>query len=54
MTEQAPNDDERLTWTEPDARWIEPEIRVLDVSDTFARPGIGPDGETTYADCSRS
>jgi hypothetical protein len=53
MTEQAPEGDERLSWIEPDARWIEPEIRELDVSDTFGRPNRGHDADM-YVDCTRS
>ncbi len=34
--------------------WIEPEIRQLDVRETAFRPHLGADGETHYADCTRS
>jgi len=34
--------------------WVEPEVRVLSVSETAIHPGIGPDGETIWFDCTLS
>jgi hypothetical protein len=34
--------------------WVEPEVRVLSVSETAIQPGIGPDGETIWTDCTLS
>ena len=33
--------------------WVEPEILVLDVSETFAQPNVGAD-LGRFADCTRS
>lgn len=35
-------------------RWIEPEVRELDVRETALRPGVGPDGNTRWSDCTLS
>lgn len=35
--------------------WVEPEIRELDVMETFAFPGVGADvGGNPFPDCQRS
>jgi hypothetical protein len=35
--------------------WVEPEIRTLDLEDTFAFPGRGADvGGNPFVDCQRS
>lgn len=39
----------------PKKTWVEPEIRDLDVLETFARPGFGADvGGNPYPDSQRS
>ncbi len=34
--------------------WVDPAIEQLDLSDTAAQMHTGNDGETQYADCTRS
>lgn len=35
--------------------WVEPQVRALDVRETFALPGTGADvGGNTFPDCQRS
>lgn len=34
--------------------WVEPEIQQLNVSETAAQSGVGHDGGSQYADCTRS
>lgn len=35
--------------------WVEPEIRSLDIEETFALPGLGADvGGNPFPDCQRS
>jgi hypothetical protein len=43
------------TSSTPQKDWVEPEIRELDVLETFAAPGGGADvGGNAYPDCQRS
>lgn len=47
MTEQTNAIDQRI--------WVDPEIRILSVQETFARPGRGADvGGNAFVDCQRS
>lgn len=39
---------------QPRETWIAPEIRTLDVAQTERFPGVGPDGNVRFPDCSRS
>lgn len=35
--------------------WVEPEIRILDIAETYARPGRGADvGGNAFIDCQLS
>jgi len=35
-------------------KWVEPEVRTLEVRDTAAFPTLGGDGSLKYADSTRS
>ncbi|MEY2926050.1 MAG: hypothetical protein RL367_527 [Pseudomonadota bacterium] len=35
-------------------KWVEPEVRSLDVAETAAAPKLGGDGGVAYADCKHS
>ncbi len=44
----------QITSTDSRLEWIEPEVHQLDVRETAYAPGSGGDGESQYADCTRS
>jgi hypothetical protein len=44
----APDRDGRLL------KWVEPEVRTLDVKETMQEPGVGLDGGVVDHDCTRS
>lgn len=39
---------------QPREAWITPEIKTLDVAETERFPGVGPDGNARFPDCTRS
>lgn len=56
MTDRAQGTDKQM-WIEPRASqiWVDPEILELNISDTFAFPGLGADvGGNAFPDCQRS
>lgn len=46
--------DSNITAPTDRIEWVEPSVHQLDVRETALNPGAGRDGNTTYADCTRS